>query len=97
MCITVHTQVMDSADVCRLSRLTKQDKYISTAKFGFWGSGSENGAVFTGEHEPHGTGILRVGQHPNTHRQPHAVATTTHDFLTDRIPEQEDREDDGRF
>lgn len=61
------------------------------------GSASENGAVFTGEHEPHGTGILRVRQHPNTHCQPHAVATTTHDFLTDRIPEQEDREDDGRF
>lgn len=53
-------------------------------------SRSENRAVFTGEHEPHSTGILGVDEHPNTHRQPYAVATTTHDFLADRIPAQED-------
>lgn len=56
-------------------------------------SRSENRAVFTGKHKPHGTGILRVDKHPHTQRQPHAVATTTHDFLTDGVPEQEDRED----
>lgn len=54
---------------------------------------SQNRAVFAGKHEPHGTGILRVDKHPHTQREPHAVATTTHDFLTDRGPEQEDRED----
>lgn len=58
------------------------------------GPGSEDRAVFTGKHEPHGTGILRVDKHPNTDCQPHAVATTTHDFLTNGIPEQKDREDD---
>lgn len=56
-------------------------------------SRSENRAVFTGKHNPHGTGILRVDKDPRTQREPHAVATTTHDFLTDGIPAQEDRED----
>lgn len=56
-------------------------------------SRSQNRAVFTGKHQPHGTGVLRVDEHPHTQRQPHAVAATTHDFLTDGVPEEEDRED----
>lgn len=56
-------------------------------------SRSQNRAVFTGKHKPHGTGILRVDKHPDAQCEPHAVATATHNFLTDGVPEQEDRKD----
>lgn len=50
---------------------------------------SENGAVFTCKHEPHGTRVLRIGTHPNTNCKPHVVAATTHYLLTERRPAQE--------
>ncbi|TNN23620.1 hypothetical protein EYF80_066258 [Liparis tanakae] len=50
---------------------------------------AQHGAIFTRKHEPHGAGVLRVNKHADADRQPHMVATATHDLLTEHRPAQE--------